>query len=165
MAEETTEYLQQRLKKFQPKVFEWRENEKLTREATIAFEHAKTDLEIGILDKFRALRLRELDRIVSEKCYKNKDYSYPQANKWEQYHLENDYKLGLINNFVRDHVWKYALEYRNCTRSPDFKALGSVYEKDVAYQKCHDKFMKQWEEEIVPELTERAKQLFESSTD
>ena len=162
-SDNTTEYFQNKLKHFGSLSVDFYENEKYNREAIIAFDHAKADLETGILAKFRALRMQELDRLVNRNCYKNKNYNFLQAQKWASYTYENDYKLGLLNNYTRDHSWKYMLDYKNCTRTDEFKSLPSLVEKDRVYQECHEKFMNQWKDRIVPELSERAKQLFEST--
>ena len=104
---EGTDYFQAKRQRFQPMNFIWKENEKLKREANIAADHVVEEVRNGILLKYEALRLQELDRIISKNCFKNKEYNYLQARKCEEYHMENDYKLGLINRFIMDHIWKY----------------------------------------------------------
>ena len=162
MAEQNTEYFQAKLKAFGTLSAPWYTNEKMEREAGLAFGHAKADVEF-VLDKYRAERLQQLDRIVNKNCYKNKNYNYLQAQKWDEYHFDNDYKLGIINNFTNDHIWKYQVDYDNCTKSDEFKSLSTTLEKDQVYQACHDKFMQQWEEGIKSDLSARAKEVFESS--
>ena len=163
MAEaKTTDYFQSKLKEFGNLTNKWSENEKLTREAKIAFEHAQVDVEFR-LDKYRALRMQELDKIVNKTCYKNKEYNYLQAQKWEEYHVNNDYKLGILNNFTKDYIWRYMLDYQNCTRTDEFKSLPTTVEKDHVYLTCHNKFMEQWKGGIQEELSAKAKEIFEGS--
>mmetsp|Transcript_3873 Transcript_3873/g.3624 ORF Transcript_3873/g.3624 Transcript_3873/m.3624 type:complete len:81 (+) Transcript_3873:3-245(+) len=80
MAEHNTEYFQAKLKAFGTLSAPWYTNEKMTREANLAFDHAKADVEF-VLDKYRAERLQQLDRIVNKTCYKNKKYNFLQAQK------------------------------------------------------------------------------------
>ena len=44
-----------------------------------AVERLSVDLEEGILSKLRLLRQQQLLSTLSEKCYKNNDYTYAQA--------------------------------------------------------------------------------------
>ena len=104
---EGTAYFQQKLEKYKPINFMWRENEKMKKEAYNATEQVAYAVRHGILLKYEALRMQELDRIISRNCFKNKDYNYLQALKCEEYHYNNDYKLGLIDRFIMDHIWKY----------------------------------------------------------
>ena len=140
---EHSEFFQSHLNKVGSLNHPWYENEKMKLEAEKAFEHAKVDVDHGLVEKYKALRMKELDQFVNKNCYKNKQYNFAQAQRCEQYHFENDYKLGLLNSFTKDHIWKYMVDYKNCTRSQEFKSLDNIVEKDRAYQKCHDKFMKQ----------------------
>ena len=80
MAEAHTDYFHNKLKHFGTLKAAWSENEKMAREARIAFEHAQVEVEF-ILDKYRALRLQQLDKIVNKNCYKNNKYTFLQAKK------------------------------------------------------------------------------------
>ena len=156
-----TDYLKNKFKTFQPLQYDWTPSDKLIYEANEAFDQASTDVDIGILEKFTALRMKELDKIINTNCYKNKEYNYLQAQKCEEYHMDNDYKLNLLNSFTRDHVWKYMVEYNNCYNNSEFNSIADPTEKDRAYLKCHEDFMKQWDGQIQKELHTRAKELFE----
>ena len=74
-------------------------------------ENITFKLEEGVISHLKALRMKELDKYIMKNCYKNKDYNYLQAEKCDEFHIEKDYKLGLLNSYAKDHLWKHDLDY------------------------------------------------------
>ena len=69
--------------------------------------------------------------MVADKCFKNKDYSFSEAENCESFHFDNDYKLSQIHSFWEDHIPRHAIEYMKCADS--VQDLSSVIEKDSAF--------------------------------
>ena len=80
-----------------------------------------------------------------------------QAQKCEEFHYQNDFKLGLLRTFFTDHITKHLKHYEQCWRTPQFQALSSPEEKDLAFLDCHDRWLANLKENIVPELELRAR--------
>ena len=52
------------------------------------------DLNDGILKKYTMLRMRQLEQKVVTSCYEKKAISFVDAEKCEDFHYKNDYKLN-----------------------------------------------------------------------
>ena len=92
----------------------WQPSDKYVHEFDNAIQRAHYDLEDGILNKFRALRTKQLENLVAQNCYTGKKFTFDEAEFCEKYHYENDYKLNLINTFWADHIPKHANTYLSC---------------------------------------------------
>ena len=137
----------------------WTVDVKYFKQALDAVERAKFDIEDGVVLKLQALRLKELDQYVVKNCYQNKTYTFLQAQKCEEFHQQNDYKLGILKTFFNDHIVKHLKQYEQCWRNPDFEALNTNEDKDVAFLECHDKWLGNLRENVVPELEGRVRDL------
>ena len=78
---ETTEYFAQKRLNFHPINFIWKPNEKYNLEADVAIKEAMFEVDEGVVKKYTALRMKELDQNVNTTCFKNKELSYAQALK------------------------------------------------------------------------------------
>ncbi len=137
----------------------WKPDTKRQMEMARTYEEAEFALEEGILSHLRAKRMRELEAYTVKNCWKNKNYNYLQAEKCESFHLQNDYKLGLLQSFTKDHLWKHSLSHETCWKNGRFEALDRI-EKDREFVKCHEKWVSNMREKVVPDLEQRAKEPF-----
>ena len=136
---EGTAYFAERLSKLG--TYEWKPNLVFEREHLKLLEDAEQDFEIEVASHIRDRRHRELEAHVLKNCYQNKDYTYLQAERCEKFHMDNDYKLRLINKFFKELIWKHALEHEKCSRGAHFDSLPSVEAKDLYYLECNKKWM------------------------
>ncbi len=139
----------------------WTVDVKYFKHALDALERAKFDIEDGVVLKLQATRQRELEQHVVKNCYQNKTYNFLQAQKCEEFHYKNDFKLGLLKNFFNDHIIKHLKQYETCWKNPDFEALRTNEERDLAFVSCHEKWIAHLRENVVPELEGRAVQLLQ----
>ena len=73
-------------------------------EANNAVARMENTLSEGILMHAAQKRLQALEKTVARTCYsKNNDLNFLEAQKCEEYHYKNDYKLNMISKFVTDH--------------------------------------------------------------
>ena len=75
-------------------------------------QRIQVDLEEGILAKLRLQREQQLLDTLADKCYTNNDYTFAQAQQCEEFYMKNDFKLNLLNSFVRDHMTKHFQSYQ-----------------------------------------------------
>ena len=55
----------------------------------------------GILVHARENRMKQLERTVANTCYSPKnDFSFLEAQKCEEFHYKNDFKLNAIGSFA-----------------------------------------------------------------
>ena len=139
----------------------WNVDVKYFKQAIDALERAKFDIEDGIVLKLQALRQRELEEYVIKNCYGNKSYSFLQAQKCEEFHYQNDFKLGLLRTFFNDHIAKHINQYQQCWQNPEFERLTTNVERDEAFLECHGKWIGNLRENVVPELELRARDLLQ----
>lgn len=137
----------------------WTVDIKYVKQALDTLERAKADLEDGIILKMQALRQKKLEEYVIKNCYQNKTYNFLQAQKCEEFHYKNDYKQNILSNFFNDHLPKHLTEYQQCWKNADFERLKTMEDKDFAFIECHDRWVKNIRENVVPELEVRAKEL------
>ena len=109
----------------------WEPDTKYALEFKDAIDRVRNDLEEGILTKFRALRTRQLEGAVVNKCYENSSYTFNEAEECERFTFDNDFKLNQINNFWMDHISKHVRDYQRCVSVSD--GQGSVADKDRAF--------------------------------
>ena len=126
-----------------------------------AIERVRTDIDEGIVLHLQARRMQELERLVADKCYTGNDFSFLQAQKCEEYHYKNDFKLNLLNSFFSDHMTKHYKAYESCWRSPEFNALSSTEEKDRAFVECHNRWIQNLRGNVSHELDVKARELFQ----
>ena len=74
---------------------------------------------------------------LADKCYKNNDYTYSQAERCEQFYQENDFKLNLLKSFVRDHTGAHLQQHEKCYSGAAFEALRTNADKDREFEACH----------------------------
>ena len=139
----------------------WAVDVKYFKKALNTIERAKFDLEDGIILKLQATRQKELEEYVVKNCYQNKTYTFMQAQKCEEFHYKNDFKLNLLKNFFNDHIVKHLKNYEACWKSSQFEALQTNEDKDVAFLECHDKWVANIRENVVPELETRVRDLLQ----
>eukprot|EP00347_Sterkiella_histriomuscorum_P019099 403342950 len=139
----------------------WTLDFKYATQAIQTLERVQADLDDGILLKFRALREKELDQHISKNCFQNKSYNFQQALKCQDFHLNNDFKLKIINSFFSDHVGKHVNEYQSCWQNPQFESLKSIEAKDKSFLECHNRWTRNIKENVEQELQARARQLLQ----
>ena len=137
----------------------WSVDVKYFAEALQAVERAKFEIEDGIVLKLQALRQRELEEYVVKNCYQNKTYNFLQAQKCEEFHYKNDFKLNILKTFFNDHITKHLKNYETCWKNPEFDALKANEDKDLAFVQCHGKWIANLRENVVPELEGRVREL------
>ena len=128
-----------------------------------AVQRLQVDLEEGILTKLRLQRQQQLMKTLADKCYTNNDYTYAQAITCHEFYEKNDFKLNLLQSFVRDHMTKHFLSYEKCYSGAAFEALPSVEEKDRAFLACHDKWIRDLKSDVAYELDVKARSIFQGA--
>ena len=139
---------------------QWRIQPKSTQQLMDAVERVKTDLEEGILGKLRLVRKQQLLDTLADRCYKNNDYTYAQAMMCEQWYEKNDFKMNLLDSFVRDHMTKHLLNYEKCYSGAAFDALPSNEDRDREFLACHNKWISNLKSNVALELDVKARDLF-----
>ena len=139
----------------------WAVDVKYFRKALEVLEAAKFELEDGIILKQQILRQKELEEYVVKNCYQNRTYNFLQAQKCEEFHYANDFKLNLLKTFFSDHIARHLKQYETCWKNPEFEALKTNEEKDLAFVECHDKWVANLRENVVPELEGRVRELLQ----
>ena len=152
---------QQSLNNLANQVTTWAVDIKYFRQALNALERAKFDIEDGIVLKLQAVRQREIEEFVIKNCYQNKTYTFMQAQKCEEFHYKNDFKLNLLSTFFNDHIPKHLKQYEACWRNEEFDSLKTNEDKDIAFLECHDKWLGNLRENVVPELETRVRDLLQ----
>ena len=135
----------------------WQVDVKYFRKALDALEAAKFELEDGVILKSQILRQKELEAYVVKNCYQNKTYNFLQAQKCEEFHYNNDFKLNLLKTFFSDHVAKHLKQYESCWKNAEFENLNTNEEKDLAFVECHDKWVANLRENVVADLEVRVR--------
>ena len=92
----------------------WTLDVKYFQKAYDEIEKVKFGLEDGIILRMQVERLKYLEQQIIKNCYQNKTYTFMQAQKCEQFHIQNDFKLNLLKNFFNDHIVKHINEYQMC---------------------------------------------------
>ena len=139
----------------------WTVDIKYFKQAMDALERAKFDVEDGVVLKLQALRQKELEQYVVKNCYQNKSYSFLQGQKCEEFHYKNDFKLGLLASFFNDHIPKHLNHYNQCWNNPEFESLKTNEARDITFLECHNKWLGNLRENVVPELETRARDLLQ----
>ena len=131
-------------------------------ESTKKLDELKYELDEGIVNYNIAKRERELDAYILKNCYKSAkfDYTYLQSQKCEEFHRNNDYKLNLLNNFSRDHLWKHAIEYERCYKTFELSQMANDIDRDRSFLACHNKWIDNIESKVKGDLIQRATELF-----
>ena len=124
-------------------------------------QRIQVDLEEGILAKLRLQREQQLLDTLADKCYTNNDYTFAQAQQCEEFYMKNDFKLNLLNSFVRDHMAKHFQSYQQCYTGQAFESLPSNEQKDREFLACHDKFISNLKSNVAYELDVKARALFQ----
>ena len=75
--------------------------------------------------------------------------------------MKNDFKLNLLNSFVRDHMTKHFQSYQQCYTGQAFESLPSNEQKDREFLACHDKFISNLKSNVAYELDVKARALFQ----
>ena len=119
----------------------------------------KTDLEVGILTNLRLKREQQLEQIASTKCYQDPSISYLQGQACEDFIYKNDFKLNMINRFVADHLPKQLNAYQDCISGEHMKSLNDHVEKDRAFLKCHNDWVRNVKDNFSQELEVKARTL------
>ena len=109
----------------------------------------------------QAVRQRELEEFAVKNCYQNKTYNFLQAQKCEEFHYKNDYKLNILKTFFNDHIVKHLKNYEACWKNDQFAALKTNEDKDLAFVQCHDKWVNNLRENIVPDFETRIRDLLQ----
>ena len=138
----------------------WAIQPKTLVQVTNAIERLTMDLEEGILTKLRLQRQQQLMGTLADRCYTNNNFTYAQAMKCEEFYTKNDFKLNLLDGFVRDHMTKHFQAYERCYTGDAFAALPTNEEKDRAFLACHKKWVSNLKSEVTYELEVKARQLF-----
>ena len=86
-----------------------------------------------------------------------------QAQKCEEFHYKNDYKLNIMSSFFNDHVVKHLNEYESCWKNAEFENLKTNEEKDRSFLDCHNRWVRNMRENISQELEVRVRELFQKS--
>ncbi len=139
----------------------WAVDVKYFRKALDTIERAKFDIEDGIVLKLQAVRQRELEEYVVKNCYQNRTYTFMQGQKCEEFHYKNDFKLNMLKTFFNDHIVKHLKNYEACWKNSEFEALQTNEDKDLAFIACHDKWVANIRENVVPELETRVRDLLQ----
>ena len=164
MASESAHFKQQKANNLNPFAngkAQWEIDPLLEKQKAEAFERATHELNSGIVQQLRLRREQQLASMVVDNCYKT-GFTFPQAQKCEQYLMEKDFKLNMLGSFAQDHLLKHRLAYEHeCHGSAEFNALPSIAEKDRHYAYCHNHFLRKLRQETTPELEVKAKVLFE----
>jgi len=144
-------------------VQDWEPDSGYVYEVNGAMERVKTDLQEGILTKYRVLRSRQLEAAVAENCYNNKNYNMEEAEQCEKFTFKNDYKLNLINSFWDDHAPKHLKAHQSCLTSTGIQGMNSVVEKDKAYADCHQEWLRDFKINQSQALELRAREMLGKS--
>ena len=128
-------------------------------EMTDVRERIETDLNEGIIKHARAKRMQHLEKHIVTACYTQADFTFEQAQMCEKYHMKNDYKLSMINNFVADHMVKHLKTWNNCSAGAVFDGQKDNVDKDRMFVECHHRWVKNLKEEVAFELDSKARQL------
>ena len=107
----------------QAKATTWSVDIKYLKLAMDTLERAKFDLEDGVILKLQVLRQKELEQYAAKNCYQNRTYDFYQAQKCEEFHYKNDFKLGILKSFFSDHIPKHLKNYEQCWKNEDFERL------------------------------------------
>ena len=139
----------------------WNVDVKYFRSALDALERAKFEIQDGIVLKLQAVRQKELEEFAVKNCYQNKTYNFLQAQKCEEFHYKNDYKLNILKTYFNDHIVKHLKSYESCWKNDEFQSLKTNEDKDLAFVQCHDKWLRNLRENVVPELETRVRELLQ----
>ena len=141
----------------------WRIQPKSIMQMTNAVERLKMDLEEGILAKLRLQRQQQLLDVLSDKCYQSNDYTYAQAMMCQEFYEKNDFKLNLLDGFVRDHMTKHLQGYEQCYSGAAFESLPTNADKDREFLSCHKKWISNLKTNVAFDLETKARNLFQQT--
>ena len=122
----------------------WEPDSKYIIEVKETLKRSQMDLEEGILLKYKVLRMRQLEQSISENCYGDSKLNMHEAEMCQNFHIENDYKLKIMDGFWKDHIPKHVKGYQSCMNGID--KIETVVEKDKAFADCHKQWMKDWKQ-------------------
>ena len=140
-------------------LFDWKPDMTLNMEFNEEMTKARYQLEDGILLKFRVLRQRQLERQAAQTCYSDPKLNFIEAEQCEKFLVENDYKLSAINQFFYKNTIRHVKAYNKCLELTENDDLSSMAEKDKVYLQCHNDWVRNFKQEVVPDLETRAVQL------
>lgn len=98
----------------------WQMDPKAVIQVKDAMERVQSDLEEGILKKLALQRDQHLLTAINNKCYKNNDLTFMEAQMCDQFYQNNDFKRAALSNFVEDHMTKHILEWDSCFNNNKF---------------------------------------------
>ena len=137
----------------------WKIQPRAIMQVSDAIGRLNRDLEEGILTKLRLQRKQTLLASVAQNCFGRSDLNYQQAAKCEEFYMKNDFKLNLMDSFVRDHMNKHLVEYEKCYTGAAFESLSNV-EKDREFAACHSRWIANLKGNVAFELEVKARELF-----
>ena len=141
---------------------EWQPDAKMEQKRLDAFERVQYELNSGILQQLRLKREQEINTIVMNKCFKNAELSFPQAEMCAEWVRQKDFKTSLINSFTQDHLAKHHLSYHlECVSNPAMQQMKTMEDKDRAYLTCNNTFIRRLKQEVHQELEVKARELFQ----
>ena len=78
----------------------------------------------------------------------------------QSFYEKNDFKLNLLNSFVRDHMTRHLIEYEQCYMGAAFNALPTNEAKDREFQACHNKWISNLKQNVTFDLEVKAREMF-----
>ena len=139
----------------------WTLDAKYAKELVETMQRVSTDLNEGIIKHCKARRTQQLQSIIADKCFSaSNDLSYVNAKACESYLLEKDYKLSLMNSFFSDHMAPHTKSYLQCYTSEQFNSIEDAAAKDQHFLQCHNRWIRNLKQEVLPDLEEKAAKVF-----
>ena len=137
----------------------WQPGDEQMREASDTMHRLRVTLEEGALLNAKEKRNQQLERAVHSTCYSSKnDLNFLEAQKCEQFHYQNDYKLNALKNYVDDHTVGIIKDYQSCINS--IESINNNADKDRAFLACHNDWVKHVSTNFTQDLEARAFELF-----
>ena len=95
-----------------------------------------------------------------KRCYQDSTISFMQGQMCEQFTQKNDFKLNLLSTFFSDHITKHMIDFEdNCVVGPDITSLSTNEDKDRAFLKCKENWMRNLKDNVSQELELKARSL------
>ena len=85
--------------------------------------------------------MKKLEEHIIKNCYQNRTYNFMHAQKCEDFHVKNDFKLNILKNYFGDHIVRHLNDYESCWKNADFDDLKTNEEKDRAFLDCHNRWI------------------------
>ena len=120
-------------------------------------ERARLQVQGGILQKYQVLRMRQLEQLAIDKCYNDKKLNFSEAEICENFLYSNDFKVNAIKNFFSDNTVRHVKEYMACQDDEQVQGQPSLLGKERAFMQCHNEWIKNFKNNTVYELEERAR--------